>query len=55
MANLMIKNAQNKRKGIKDPYLDVDGRIYAFDSSSICLNTFWWSKLHHDKGGVKLR
>ena len=56
MSNLMIKNAQNKRKAIKDPYLDVDGRVYAFDSStiSLCLNTFWWSKLHHDKGGIKL-
>lgn len=56
MANLMIKNAQSKRKSVKDPYLDVDGRVYAFDSStiSLCLSTFWWSKLHHDKGGIKL-
>ena len=42
MANLMIKNAQSKRKGVKDPYLDLVGRVYAFDSSSIslCLSTF---------------
>ncbi len=56
MANLMIVNAQALRSDIKDPFLDVSGRVYAFDSStiSLCLNTFWWSKLHHDKGGVKL-
>lgn len=56
MANLMIKIAQTKLNKTKDPYLDVDGRVYAFDSStiSLCLNTYWWSKLYHDKGGIKL-
>lgn len=56
MAELLIKNAQNKRRDIVDPYLDVNGKVYAFDSStiSLCLNTFWWSRLHHDKGAVKL-
>ena len=30
--------------------------MYAFDSStiSLCLSVFWWTKLHHGKGGVKL-
>lgn len=56
-ANLLIKQAQSKRASIKDPLLDgVDGQVFAFDSSTIplCLNTFWRSRLHHDKGGVKL-
>ena len=54
LANLMIKTARDKRSGKKDFFLD--GNIYAFDSStiSLCLNTFWWTKLHHNKGGVKL-
>ncbi|MCD8236039.1 MAG: IS4 family transposase [Prevotellaceae bacterium] len=56
MANLMIIKVQKLRGNIKDPFLDVDGRVYAFDSStiSLCLSTYWWGKLHHDKGGVKL-
>lgn len=58
MANLMIKTARSKRTGTNYAGLDnfLDGNIYAFDSStiSLCLSVFWWSKLHHDKGGVKL-
>jgi hypothetical protein len=52
--NLMITTARSKRSGRNDFFLD--GNVYAFDSStiSLCLNTFWWSRLHHDKGGVKL-
>ncbi|MDR1368985.1 MAG: IS4 family transposase, partial [Dysgonamonadaceae bacterium] len=52
--NLMITIARSKRSGRNDFFLD--GNVYAFDSStlSLCLNTFWWSRLHHDKGGVKL-
>jgi len=54
MANLMISMARSKRSGEKDFFLD--GNVYAFDSStiSLCLSTYWWTKLHHDKGGVKL-
>lgn len=58
MANLMIKTARSKRFGTNYAGIDdfLDGNVYAFDSStiSLCLNTFWWSRLHHDKGGVKL-
>lgn len=56
MASLMIRTVQAKRSTIKNSYLDVEGKVSAFDSStiSLCLNTFWWSRLHHDKGGVKL-
>lgn len=54
MAKLMIRTARSKRSDGKDFFLD--NNVYAFDSStiSLCLSTFWWSKLHHDKGGVKL-
>lgn len=54
MANLMISIARGKRIGKHDFFLD--GNVYAFDSStlSLCLSTFWCSKLHHGRGGVKL-
>ncbi len=36
--------------------LDVDGIVYAFDSSTmkLCLQLCPWARLHHDKGGVKM-
>ena len=36
--------------------LDVDGIVYAFDSSTIklCLQLCPWARLYHDKGGVKM-
>ena len=36
--------------------LDVDGIVYAFDSSTIKLSLQLcpWARLHHDKGGVKM-
>ncbi len=54
LANLMISTARAKRTDKHDFFLD--GNVYAFDSStiSLCLSSFWWSKLHHNKGGVKL-
>lgn len=54
MANHLIRTAQSKRSDGKDFFLD--NNVYAFDSStiSLCLSAFWWSKLHHNKGGVKL-
>lgn len=56
MANLMIKTAREKRIGkSNDMFLD-DKKVFAFDSTtiSLCLSLFKWSKLHHDKGGVKM-
>jgi len=56
MANLMIKEARVRRIGYcKDQFLD-DKNVFAFDSStiSLCLSVFKWSKLHHDKGGIKM-
>lgn len=53
-ADKMVSLAKDKRSGIKDFFLS--NNVYAFDSStiSLCLSVFWWTKLHHGKGGVKL-
>lgn len=53
-ADRMVELARKKRDDIKD-FL-ISNRVYAFDSSmiSLCLFVYWWTKLHHGKGGVKL-
>lgn len=53
-ADRMVELARQKRDGINDFF--ISNNVYAFDSStiSLCLSVFWWTKLHHDKGGVKL-
>ena len=53
-ADRMVAIARQKRDGIKDFF--ISNKVYAFDSStiSLCLPVYWWTKLHHGKGGVKL-
>ena len=53
-ADMMVSIAREKRGVVKDFF--ISNNIYAFDSSSIslCLSVYWWTKLHHGKGGVKL-
>lgn len=53
-ADRMVAIARKKRDGIKDFF--ISNKVYAFDSStiSLCLSVYWWTKLHHGKGGVKL-
>lgn len=53
-ADKMVSLARDKRSGIKEFFLS--NNVYAFDSStiSLCLSVFWWTKLHHGKGGIKL-
>lgn len=53
-AERMVSIARQKRDGIKNFF--IANKAYAFDSStiSLCLSVFWWTKLHHGKGGVKL-
>lgn len=54
-AYIMIGIARDKRSpAIRD--FCVDSNVYAFDSTtiSLCLSTFWWTKFHHDKGGIKV-
>ena len=49
---------QAKKSSIVDPdfLLNIDGNIYAFDSTTIdlCLSVFWWAKFRSTKGGIKL-
>jgi len=53
-ADRMVSIARGKVDGIKDFFLS--NKVYAFDSStiSLCLSIYWWAKMHHGKGGVKL-
>ena len=53
-ANRMISIAREKRAGVKDFFLS--NKVYAFDSTtiSLCLSVFWWTRLHHGRGGVKM-
>lgn len=53
-ANRMIAIAREKRAGVKDFFLT--NKVYAFDSTtiSLCLSVFWWTRLHHGRGGVKM-
>jgi len=46
-----------KSSGVDEDFqLNIDGNIYAFDSTTIdlCLNVFWWAKFRKTKGGIKL-
>lgn len=53
-ADKMVSIAREKRGVVKDFF--ISHNVYAFDSStiSLCLFVYWWTKLHHGKGGVKL-
>jgi hypothetical protein len=47
-----------RKSSITDPdfQLDIDGKVYAFDSTTIdlCLSVFWWAEFRKTKGGIKL-
>jgi len=49
----MIDVAQKKRL---DREFEIEGRFYAFDSTTIdlCLSFFWWAKFRKTKSGIKL-
>ncbi len=40
----------------KDFEVEVDGNVYALDSTTIdlCLSVFWWAEFRKHKGGIKL-
>jgi len=40
----------------KDFEVEVEGNVYALDSSTIdlCLSVFWWAEFRKSKGGIKL-
>jgi hypothetical protein len=54
-AYILVEEARRLRAGDVDDTFFYQGNVYAFDSTtiSLCLQTFWWSRLHHDKGAVK--
>ncbi len=54
-ASLMIAKAQKCHADIELD-IEVDGNVYAFDSStvSLCLNVFWWATYRRQKGAIKL-
>ena len=49
----MIDIAREKRI---DRDFEIDGKVYAFDSTTIdlCLNVFWWAKFRQTKAGIKM-
>src|SRR5574344_582315 len=49
----MIELARKERIN-KD--FEINGRVYAFDSTTIdlCLNVFWWAKFCQTKAGIKM-
>lgn len=40
----------------EDFEIDVEGNVYALDSSTVdlCMSVFWWAKFRSAKGGIKL-
>lgn len=52
-ANHLVLLARQKAEKTS---LDVEGKIYAFDSTTIdlCLSVFWWATFRKTKGGIKL-
>jgi hypothetical protein len=54
-AYVLIEEA--RKSCYKDEFeMDVDGNIYALDSTTIdlCLSVFWWAEFRKHKGGIKL-
>ena len=49
----MIETARKKRA---TKIFDLDGHVYAFDSTTIdlCLDVFWWASFRKHKGGIKM-
>ena len=49
----MIDIARKKRI---DKDFEIDGKVFAFDSTTIdlCLSVFWWAKFRRTKAGIKM-
>ena len=49
----MIDIARKKRI---DKDFEIDGKVFAFDSTTIdlCLSVFWWAKFRRAKAGIKV-
>lgn len=52
----MIAIARRNISNEPDFTIDINGNVYAFDSTTIdlCLNVFWWATFRKAKGAVKL-
>ena len=52
-AYFLVEKAQKRHQ---NDIFKLDGKVYAFDSTtiSLCLDVFWWAKFRKDKGGVKI-
>ena len=52
-AKFMIDLARQKRA---TSIFDLEGKVYAFDSTTIdlCLEVFWWAKFRKHKAGIKM-
>jgi hypothetical protein len=55
-AYLIIAQARKICVSSQDFELDIDGNVYAIDSTTIdlCLSVFWWAPFRKTKGAVKL-
>jgi hypothetical protein len=55
-AYLLIAQARNICTNSKEFEVDVDGNVYAIDSTTIdlCLSVFWWASFRKTKGAIKL-
>ena len=57
MSERMVETAQQARIDLNSLFEDdINFRVYAGDSTTIRLekNTFWWSKIQHGSGGLKM-
>jgi hypothetical protein len=52
----LIDLARKSSTTDQDFQLDIDGKVYAFDSTTVdlCLSIFWWAEFRKTKGGIKL-
>ncbi len=55
-AYILIAHARRICTSSKDFDLEIDGNVYAIDSTTIdvCLSVFWWAPFRKAKGAVKL-
>jgi len=52
----LIDQARQSSIVDEDFQLNIDGKVYAFDSTTVdlCLSIFWWAEFRKTKGGIKL-
>jgi len=52
----LIDQARKSSIDRVDFQLNIDGNVYAFDSTTVdlCLSVFWWAEFRKTKGGIKL-